>query len=125
MGQADSLSKRTNWAEDMKRDNENQVMLKKEWLEIRAVEKRQLLIEEAEEEIIEKIKKSETKDNKMVKIVEKMKKAEVKVLKNDEWQIEDKLVLKEEKVYILKNESLRLEIIQLHHNMLIVGYEEQ
>jgi len=125
MEQADSLSKRTNWVEDMKRDNENQVMLKKEWLEIRAVEKRQLLIEEAEEEIIEKIKKSETKDNKMVKIVEKMKKAEVKVLKNDEWQIEDKLVLKEEKVYILKNESLRLEIIQLHHNMLIVGYEEQ
>jgi len=125
MGQADSLSKRTNWAEDMKRDNENQVMLKKEWLEIRVVEKRQLLIEEAEEEIIEKIKKSETKDNKMVKIVEKMKKAEVKVLKNDKWQIEDKLVLKEEKVYILKNESLKLEIIQLHHNMLIVGYEEQ
>ena len=31
-------------------------MLKKEWLEIRAMEKRQLLIEKAEDEIIEKIK---------------------------------------------------------------------
>ena len=30
-------------------------MLKKEWLEIRAMEKRQLLIKRAEEEIIEKI----------------------------------------------------------------------
>jgi len=30
-------------------------MLKKEWLEIRAMEKRQLLIKEAEEEIMKKI----------------------------------------------------------------------
>jgi len=43
--------------------------------------------------------------------VEEIKKTEMKVLKNNEWQIEDELVLKEEKVYILKNESLRLEII--------------
>jgi len=33
------------------------------------------------------------------------------LLRNNEWQIEDKLVLKEEKVYVLKDESLRLEII--------------
>ena len=39
----------------MKRDNKNQVMLKKEWLEIKAMEKVQLLIEGAKEEIIEKI----------------------------------------------------------------------
>ena len=49
-------------------------MLKKEWLEIRAMEKGQLSIEGAEEEIIEKIKKSEAKDDKIVKIVEEMKK---------------------------------------------------
>ena len=72
--------------------------------------------------IIEKIKKSEVKDDKIVKVVEKMKKAGVKILRNDEWQIEDKLVLKEEKVYVLKNKSLRLEIIWLHYNTLIVGY---
>ncbi len=36
-------------------------MLKKKWLEIRAIEKEQLLIEETKEEIIEKIKKSEVK----------------------------------------------------------------
>ena len=55
-------------------------------------------------------------------MVEEIKKAGVKVLKNDEWQIENKLVLKERKVYVLKDESLRLEIIQLHYDMLIVGY---
>jgi len=44
-------------------------------------------------------------------MVEKMKKAGVKVLREYEWQIEENLVLKEEKVYILKNKVLRVEII--------------
>ena len=48
------------------------------WLEIRAMEKRQLLIERAEEEIIEKIKKSEARDNEVVKVVEEIKKLELK-----------------------------------------------
>jgi len=30
MGQADSLSSKTDWAEGVERDNKNQVMLKKE-----------------------------------------------------------------------------------------------
>jgi len=37
-----------------------------------------------EEEIIEKIKKLEVKDDKVVKVVEKIKKAGVKILRNDE-----------------------------------------
>jgi len=84
MGRANSLSRRVDWAERVERDNENQVMLKREWLEIRVVEKEQLLIEEAEEEIIEKIKKSEAKNNEVRKAVEEMKKAGVKVLINKE-----------------------------------------
>ena len=125
MGQVDSLSKRANWAERVEKDNENQVMLKKEWLEIRAMEKGQLLIEGTEEAIIEKIKKPEAKDDKVVKVVEEMKKVGVKVLRNDEWQIEDELVLKEKKMYVSKDEKLRLEIIQLYHDTPITGYEEQ
>jgi len=34
-------------------------------------------------------------------------------------------VLKEEKVYVLKNEVLRVEIIWLHHNILVAGYREK
>ena len=45
-------------------------MLKKKWLEIKVIKKGQLLIEGAEKEIIEKIKKLETKDNEVVKAVE-------------------------------------------------------
>ena len=125
MGQADSLSRKTDWTQGTERDNENQVMLKKKWLEIRAMEKEQLLIERAEKEIIEKIKKSEAKDDKVVKAVEEITKARVKVLRNDEWQIEDELVLKKRKMYIPKDESLRLNIIQLHHNTSIAEHRGQ
>ena len=88
------------------------------------MEKGQLLIEGAEEETIEKIKKSEAKYNKVIKAVEEMKKAGVKVLRNEKWQIKNDLVLKEEKVYVLKDNKLRLEIILLHYNMPIAGYRE-
>jgi len=46
------------------------------------------------------------------------------VLRNDEWQIEDKLVLKERKVYVLRDKRLRLEIIWLYHDILIAEYRE-
>jgi len=39
ISRADSFSRRDDWAEEVERDNENQVMLKKKWLEIRAIEK--------------------------------------------------------------------------------------
>ncbi len=80
-------------------------MLKKEQLEIKVIEKKQLLIERAEEEIIEKIKKLEAKDNEIVKAVEEIKKAEVKLWRNDKQQIEDELVTKREKSVCLKDEN--------------------
>ena len=125
MGQVDILSKRADWAKEVERDNKNQIMLKKEWLEIRAMEKEQLLIEETKKEIIEKIKKSKPKDDKVVKVVEEMKKTRVKVLRNYEQQIENKLVLKKRKVYVSKDESLRLEIIWLYYDILIAEHREQ
>ena len=47
-----------------------------------------------------------------------MKKAKVKELQRNEWQIERDLVVKEGKVYMLKDEELRVEIIQLYHDVL-------
>ena len=54
-----------------------------------------------------------------------MKKTRIKVLRNNEWQIENELVLKEGKMYVPKDKSLRLEIIQIHHDMPIAEYREQ
>jgi len=54
-----------------------------------------------------------------------MKKAGVKALRGEEWQIEGDLVLKEGKMYMLKDEALRVEIIQLHYNILVAGHREK
>ena len=51
--------------------------------------------------------------------MEKIKKAGVKILRNDN------LVLKEGKIYVPKDESLRLEIIWLYYNTLIAEYRKQ
>ena len=108
MGRADSLSRRVDWAEGIEKDNGNQVMLKEEWLEIRAMEQ---LVEGPEEDIVKKIKEARDKDKEVIKVVEEMKKVGVKTLRNEEWQIEEGLVLKEERVYVPKDEKLRVEII--------------
>jgi len=121
MGRADSLSRRVDWAERVKRDNKNQVMLKKEWLEVRVMEQ----LVEGLEEIVKKIKEARDKDEEVIKVVEEMKKAGVKMLRNEEWQIEEGLVLKEGRVYVPKDEKLRVEIIQLHHDMPIAGHGGQ
>ena len=97
-------------------------MLKGEWLEVRAMEQ---LVEGLEEKIVKIIKEARDKDKEVIKVVEEMKKARVKILRDEEWQIEKGLVLKEGRVYVLKDEKLRVEIIWLHHDMLIAEYGRQ
>ena len=59
-------------------------------------------------------------------VVEKLKIMLVeKTLRGDEQKIEQELVLKEKKVYVSKNKKLRLEVIWLHHNILVAGYREK
>ena len=51
-----------------------------------------------------------------------MKKVGVKSIQGEEWKIEKELVLKEEKVYVPKNEELRAEIIWLHYDVPIARH---
>ena len=51
-----------------------------------------------------------------------MKRAKVKELCGKEWQIEGDLVLKEENMYVPKDEELRAEIIQWHHDGPVAGH---
>ena len=81
MGRANSLSRRVDWAEGVEKDNENQVMLKEEWLEVRAMEQ---LIEGPEEEIVKRIKETRDKNEEVIKVIEEMKKAGVKMLRDEE-----------------------------------------
>ena len=106
---------------EVEKYNENQTLIKIQQICSLA----EVIIEGLEVNIIEKIEIAKGKDKKVVRVVEEIKKVEVKVLKEDKQQIEKKLVLKEEKVYVSKNEELRTEIIQLHYNILIAGYKEK
>jgi len=84
MGKTDGLSRRLDWKVGINKDNENQIIIKDNWL--RKLE--EVIIEGLEVEIIEKIKKARGKDEEVVRIVEEMKKAKVKVIQEEEWRIE-------------------------------------
>jgi len=58
----------------------------------------------------------------IVRVVEEMKKVGVRVLRDNKWETKEDLVLKEGKVYISKDEKLRLEVIQLYYDVLVARY---
>ena len=114
MRKADGLSRRSDWKVGVDKDNENQVFIKDHW--VRSLG--EVVIEGSKVEIVEKIKKARGKDEEVVRIVEEMKKANVKELRGEEWRIERDLVIKEGKIYVLRDMELRMEVIQLHHDVL-------
>ena len=103
MGKADGLSRRPDWQERVEKDNENQKLIKPEW--IRGAK---MIIEEGN--LKKRIKRVQEEDEKVVKAVEELKKAGIKTLKDEEWEIEDGIVMKEERIYMPEGE-LRGEII--------------
>ena len=76
MGKADGLSKRPDWKVGIDRDNENQVVIKDNWIH----SLQEVVIEGLEVKILEKIKKAKSKDKDVVKVAEEMKKTRVKKL---------------------------------------------
>jgi len=121
MGKVDRLSRRLDWKVGIDKDNENQIIIKDNWLH----KLEEVIIEGPEVEIIEKIKKARSKDEEVVRIVEEIKKAKVKAIQGEEWRIEGELVLKEGKIYVLKDKELRVEIIRLHYDVPAAGYREK
>ena len=91
----------------MERNNKDRTLVKKEWLRKTEVEK--VLIEGVN--LLEKVRKLKVQDDEVIKVVEEIKRAGVKMLRNEEWREKEGLMLKEEKVYVPKDEELRMEII--------------
>jgi len=71
----------------------------------------EVVVEELKMILVEKIERTRGKDKEVVRIIEEMKRVGIKNLRGDKWEIEEDLVLKEKKMYVLKNEELRMEII--------------
>ena len=99
----------------MDKDNKDRVLVKKEWLR-RAEE---TLVEE--DNLRERIREAQEKDKQVVKAVEELKKSGIKSIKDKEWPIEDRLVLKEERIYVPEG-TLRVEVIRWHHDTAVGGH---
>jgi len=80
IGKVDGLSRQSDWKIGVENDNDNQVVIKDNW--IRSLE--EVVIEGPEVDIVEKIKKTRNKDEEVVRIVEEMKKVRVKELRGEE-----------------------------------------
>jgi len=123
MGKVDSLSRRLDWEVGVEKDNEDQRLVKPEWLEVRKTETVEIIVDGVD--LLEEVRKSKVKDDEVVKVVEEMKRVEVKMLRDEEWREVDGIMYKEGKVYVPKDNKLRAEIIRLHHNMLVGGHRGQ
>jgi len=66
-----SLSRRPDWEVGVERDNENETLVKSEWLEVRKTERVEVMVEGVD--LLEKVRKSKVKDDKVVKVIEEMK----------------------------------------------------
>ena len=79
IGKVDGLSRRVDWKVGVDRDNENQIFIKDNWIH----SMQEVMVEEPEVDMLEKIKKARNKDKDVVRVVEEMKKAGVKELRGN------------------------------------------
>jgi len=82
MGKVNSLSRRLDWEIGVERDNEDETLVKPEWLEVRKMEKVEVIVKGVD--LLEKVKQLKVKDDEVIKAVEEMKQAGVKMLRDEE-----------------------------------------
>ena len=78
-------------------------------MKVRAIQVTEVIIDRVD--LLEKIRGSEAKDDEVVKAVEEIKWAGVKMLRDEEWREENRLMLRDKKVYVPKDKKLRVEVI--------------
>jgi len=71
MEKVDSLSRRPDWEVGVEKDNEDEMLVKLEWLEARKTEVIEIIVDRVD--LLEEVRKSKVKDNEVVKVVEEMK----------------------------------------------------
>ena len=67
----DSLSRRLDWEVGVERDNEDEILVKPEWLEVQRIEGVEVIIEGVD--LLKKVRQSRVKDDEVVKAIEEIK----------------------------------------------------
>ena len=104
----------------VEKNNEDETLVKPEWLEVRRTEVVEIIVDRVD--LLVEVRKPKVKDDEVVKVVEKIKRAGVKMLRDEKWREVNGVMYKEKKVYVPKDNKLRVEIIRLHHDMPVGGY---
>jgi len=97
---ADGLSRRPDWQKGVENDNEDQMLIKPGW-----IKRMETLVEE--NDLKNRIRKVQKGNKRVVKVVEELKKAEIKTLRDEEWTIEEGVVMKKRQIYMPEREFRR------------------
>ena len=93
MAKADALSRCTDLKKGIESDNKNIMLLKPEFFHVHTLHQGHLLIEGEEEKLLSKIRSSKDHEDAVVKAVEELKQSGTKMIRSDEWALEQGLVL--------------------------------
>ena len=104
------------------KDNEEVTVLPPNLFKDRRQQLGHILIEGKEKDILKNIRKSENYDNEVAELARELKVKEKKVVRGEEWKLENGLLLYGEKVYVPRDDKLRSQIITLYHDSPVVGH---
>ena len=122
MLRADPLSRRPDHEEGVSSDNSDQTLLRPEFFAIKAMFSSQgATVDDAK--LLERIKKALSNDE-MTKDYKSLLSSGPREFGKslEEWNFEKGLLLHRGKVYVPKDQSLRLDLIKLHHDMPTAGH---
>jgi len=71
MGKVDNLSRRLDWEIGVKKDNENEMLVKPEWIEVRRTKAVEIIVDRID--LLKEVRKLKVKNDEVVKAVEEMK----------------------------------------------------
>jgi hypothetical protein len=122
MLRADPLSRRSDHERGVSNNNEGQTLLKPEFFVIKAMLPSHQSLE-TDNSILSKIKSTLKKDE-MTSSYKALLKSGPREFGKPlaEWNFENELLLYRGKVYVPKDQSLRLELLKLHHDTLLAGH---
>ena len=71
MGKVDNLSRRLDWEIGVEKDNENEMLVKPEWIEVRRTKAVEIIVDRID--LLKEVRKLKVKNDEVVKAVEEMK----------------------------------------------------
>ena len=119
----DALSRRADHFKSDADDNLARVLLKPEHIRCMASKRGHAMILN-ERPLVHKIKQIQTMDDEVRTAIEQVKKLGPKALKRglEDWNTEEGLLLYKGRIYVPKDDTLRTEIVKLHHDAPAAGH---